>query len=114
MDGTFRMGGIGVVVKDVNGLCIAAFARPIPFALSPLQLEAKACRAGLLISMHPPWVVWYWPREWLRDLVSAVASFTLDYSEIGRILEDCKDYIVFYSFIIFNIFIVKQMVLLTV
>lgn len=44
--GRIREACIEVVVRDEAGLCIAAFARPILFALSVLQVEAEAVRLG--------------------------------------------------------------------
>lgn len=53
VDGAYRadgeIGDIGVVVRDGSGNCVAAFARHIPYALSAIQMEVEACRAGLFL-----------------------------------------------------------------
>lgn len=55
VDGAFRlevqMGGIGVVVQDTDGQCLAALGRPFSHVRSALHMEAtaKACRVGMLI-----------------------------------------------------------------
>ncbi|PRQ25708.1 putative ribonuclease H-like domain, reverse transcriptase zinc-binding domain-containing protein [Rosa chinensis] len=59
VDGAFRAdvgcGGIGVVVRDDVGMGIAALARPFLHAHSVLNMEAEACRAGLLLGIHQGW-----------------------------------------------------------
>lgn len=57
VDGAFRpkqqQGGIGAVVRNESGQCLAAFARPIPFASSALHVEAESCRlACYLLSIR--------------------------------------------------------------
>lgn len=37
-------GGIGVVVRNNAGQCVAALARHFPYASSALHMEAEACR----------------------------------------------------------------------
>lgn len=47
-------GGIGVIVRgeEGEGRCVAAFARPVPHAISAIHVEAEAFRAGLLIAIQ--------------------------------------------------------------
>lgn len=57
VDGSFihqmAKGGVGVVIRDDNGKCVAAFARSLPHSFSALQTEVEACRAGIS-SCHSP------------------------------------------------------------
>ncbi|XP_024156084.1 uncharacterized protein LOC112164076 [Rosa chinensis] len=59
IDGAFQVdsgvGGIGVVVRDDLGTGIAAIARPFLHAHSTINMEAEACRAGLLLGIHQGW-----------------------------------------------------------
>ncbi|XP_062028713.1 uncharacterized protein LOC133744661 [Rosa rugosa] len=59
VDGAFRAeegsGGIGVVVRNDAGMGIAALARTFLHAHSVLNMEAEACRAGLLLGIHQGW-----------------------------------------------------------
>ncbi|XP_024190480.1 uncharacterized protein LOC112194478 [Rosa chinensis] len=59
IDGAFQVdsgvGGIGVVVRDDLGTGIAAIARPFLHAHSAINMEAEACRAGLLLGIHQGW-----------------------------------------------------------
>ncbi|KAM5577920.1 hypothetical protein ABKV19_008311, partial [Rosa sericea] len=59
IDGAYRAdsgeGGIGVVVRDDLGTGIAAIARPFLHAHSAINMEAEACRAGLLLGIHQGW-----------------------------------------------------------
>lgn len=56
VNGTFQsendQGGIGVIVRNENGVCMVALSRHIPHANSAINMEAEACRAGLLIAIH--------------------------------------------------------------
>lgn len=56
VNGTFQsendQGGIGVIVRNENGVCMVALSRHIPYANSAIHMEAEACRAGLLIAIH--------------------------------------------------------------
>ncbi|KAL6213943.1 hypothetical protein ACLB2K_013382 [Fragaria x ananassa] len=59
VDGSFqeshKHGGIGVVVRNEHGVCMAAFAQPLEYAHTALQVEAEALRAGILIAIHQGW-----------------------------------------------------------
>lgn len=70
---------------------MATFARPVPHAFSALQVEAEACRAGLLMVIHQEWSNVDLESDGSM-LVSALAYNSLDGSTIGLIVEDCKDY----------------------
>ncbi|XP_061999096.1 uncharacterized protein LOC133716400 [Rosa rugosa] len=56
VDGSYRAdysdGGVGVVIRDENGMCLSALARYFPHASSALHKEAEACRARLLLAIH--------------------------------------------------------------
>lgn len=95
VDGAFnaqlQQGGIGVVVRDGNGICVAAFARFIPHASSALHVEAEALRAGILIAIQEDWMSIELESD-CASLISALYSSCIDCSEIGRIVEDCRDY----------------------
>lgn len=55
-DGAFRAelntGGIGVIVRDDHGHCLAALHRSIKYASSAFQVEVEACRAGMLFALE--------------------------------------------------------------
>ncbi|XP_061990636.1 uncharacterized protein LOC133709048 [Rosa rugosa] len=94
--GAFRTesgsGGIGVVVRDDLGRGIAAIARPFVHAHSALNMEAEACRAGLLLGIHQGWSEIDIESD-STLLVAALQSGEKNLSEIGRVLDDCKDYL---------------------
>ncbi|KAL6180423.1 hypothetical protein ACLB2K_047086 [Fragaria x ananassa] len=48
-------GGVGVVVRNYEGECVATFARPFQYALSAFHMEAEALRAGMLICIQQGW-----------------------------------------------------------
>ncbi|XP_062024673.1 putative ribonuclease H protein At1g65750 isoform X2 [Rosa rugosa] len=108
IDGAFQVdrgkGGIGVVVRDEMGTCMAALARPFSHVSSALQMEAEALRAGLLIAIHQGWTDVVVECD-CSVLAAAIARTNDDFSEIGRIVDDCKDYIqTFNSFQLLHIF----------
>ncbi|KAL6141147.1 hypothetical protein ACLB2K_059438 [Fragaria x ananassa] len=49
------MGGSGVVVRDDFGMGIATVARHFLHAHSVLNMEAEACRVGILLGIHHGW-----------------------------------------------------------
>ncbi|KAL6141365.1 hypothetical protein ACLB2K_059654 [Fragaria x ananassa] len=59
VDGGFqeshKRGGIGVVVRNEHGVCMAALAQPLEYIHIALQVEAEAFRAGILIAIHQAW-----------------------------------------------------------
>lgn len=56
-----------------------------------LQIEAEACRAGLLIVIHQGWSDIDLESD-CSLVVAALANSTEDCSDIGRVMADCKDY----------------------
>ncbi|XP_062014464.1 uncharacterized protein LOC133730996 [Rosa rugosa] len=102
IDGAFDAvtsnGGIGVVVRNEERLGVAAFARPFVHAHSALNMEVEACRVGLLLGIHQGWS----EIEVESDstlLIAALNREEQDFSEVGRVLEDCKDYMSAFQFI---------------
>lgn len=104
IDGSFHSdvekGGVGVVVRDDNDVCLAAFQRSIYHVSSAIQVEAEACRIGLLIAIHQGWKDIILETD-CAALATALSSPTEDLSEIGSIVGDCKDYML--AFTSFNI-----------
>lgn len=48
-------GGLGVVVRNEDGKCIAALQGSLPFVSSALHAKAEACRDGLLWAIQQGW-----------------------------------------------------------
>ena len=90
-----------MIVRNEEGRCIAAFARPVLHALSALHVEAEALRAGLLMAIHQGWSNVDLESDCVV-LISALASNSLDFSEIDRVVEDCKEYMAVISSISFR------------
>ena len=95
VDGSFHAntgrGGLGVVVRNDRGICIAALAKFIPHAKSALHMEAMALRAGILMIIQEQWD----DVEIECDcsvLAATLARTDNDFSDIGCIVEDCKTY----------------------
>ncbi|XP_024178198.1 uncharacterized protein LOC112184155 [Rosa chinensis] len=95
IDGSFcadtGSGGVGVVVRNYEGTCMATFARTVQYAQSAIHMEAEALRAGLLIAIHQDWK----EIEVESDCVNLVNALHVDgddLSDIGRILDDCRSY----------------------
>lgn len=86
-----NQGGLGVMVRNEYGKCVAAFARHIPHASSAVQMEAEACRSGILIAVHQGWQDVDFECD-CSMMITALASTSLDFSEVGRIVEDCLEY----------------------
>ena len=80
------------MVRDGSGNCVAAFARHIPYALSAFQIEVEACRAGLFIAIQQGWDELELESD-CAVLISALNSSSVDRSEFGRIVDDCKGYL---------------------
>lgn len=83
-----NQGGLGVVVRNEYGQCVAAFARHIPHASSAFQMEAKACRARILIDVHQGWQDVNFECD-CSMMITVLAATSLDLSKVGRIVEDC-------------------------
>ncbi|XP_061993749.1 uncharacterized protein LOC133711661 [Rosa rugosa] len=108
VDGSYRAdygdGGVGVVIRDENGMCLAALARYFPHASSSLHMEAEACRAGLLLAIHQDMTVIDVESD-CSLVVTALQRDVEDRSEIGRIIDDCKSYLTsFHSIQVSHIF----------
>ncbi|XP_062014260.1 uncharacterized protein LOC133730740 [Rosa rugosa] len=93
VDGSYRPecgdGGIGVVVRDEVGNCIAAMARYYPHVLSAIHMEAEACRAGILLAIHQYWNAF----DLESDCSLVVAALQLnveDRSEIRHIFREAN------------------------
>ncbi|XP_024178113.1 uncharacterized protein LOC112184048 [Rosa chinensis] len=91
VDGSYRAdygdGGVGVVIRDENGMCLPALARHFPHASSALHMEAEACRAGLLLAIHQDMTVIDVESD-CSLIVTALQRDVEDRSEIGRIIDD--------------------------
>ncbi|PRQ45142.1 putative ribonuclease H-like domain, reverse transcriptase zinc-binding domain-containing protein [Rosa chinensis] len=96
IDGAFQVdsgvGGIGVVVRDDLGTGIAAIARPFLHAHSAINMEAEACRAGLLLGIHQGWSDVVIESD-SALLIAALKSEEDNFSEVSRVFDDCKDYL---------------------
>ncbi|XP_062011139.1 uncharacterized protein LOC133727571 [Rosa rugosa] len=108
VDGSFRseLGdrGIGVVVRDEFGTCIASMARYFPHVLSATHMEAEACRAGILLAIREGWDAFDLESD-CSFVVSALQQNMEDRSDIGRIIDDCKSYLTYFpSFQIRHVF----------
>ncbi|XP_004296207.1 PREDICTED: uncharacterized protein LOC101297422 [Fragaria vesca subsp. vesca] len=86
-----KRGGIGVVVRNELGICMAVFAQPLNYAHSALQVEAEALLAGILIAIHQGWDMVEIESD-CSMLVDALHRDEEDLSMVGRIVEDCKRY----------------------
>lgn len=104
VDGSFlgelEQGSIGVVARDNLGNCMAALSRSLNHVASAIHAEAEACRAGLLLAIHQGWDDLIMETD-CAMLVDALAGSGDDFSQIGRIVGDCKEYL--YSFNSFEI-----------
>ncbi|KAL6128596.1 hypothetical protein ACLB2K_071951 [Fragaria x ananassa] len=88
-NGSVGSGGIGVIVRDENGLGIAAVARPVKHAHSALHMKVEACRAGLQLEIHQGWANIDIESDYIL-LIAALEKEEEELSEVGPILEDCK------------------------
>jgi ribonuclease HI len=102
--GTIRedcgLGGIGVIVRDEHGHCVASLVKQLPHASSPLQVNLEACRVGLHTAIHHGWTEIILETS-CKQLVGALENPGDDWSNLGLIVNDCKDYLK--SFISFQI-----------
>lgn len=108
VDGSFlselEQGSIGVVARDNLGNCIAALSRSLNHVSSALHAEAEACRAGLLLAIHQGWDDLIMETD-CTLLVDALAGVGDDFSQIGRIVGDCREYLCsFNSFVIRHVY----------
>ena len=86
------MGGIGVVVRDENGHCIAALSKSVKHAHSVLSLEAEACRAGVLLGLNQGWTEIDIESD-SAILIAALKDKEMDLSVVSRVLDDCREYL---------------------
>ncbi|XP_024172154.1 uncharacterized protein LOC112178196 [Rosa chinensis] len=95
-DGAFHgatgHGGIEAVIRNEDGECLAAIARPFSRVRSAFQMEVEAMRAGLLLLIHQGMDS--------VDIETDCAAVSMglhinteDLSEVGCIVEDCKAYL---------------------
>ncbi|PRQ17747.1 putative ribonuclease H-like domain-containing protein [Rosa chinensis] len=108
VDGSFRSesadGGIGVVVRNEFGTCIASMAHYFPHVLSTTHMEAEAFRAGILLAIREGWDAFDLESD-CSLVVSVLQQNMEDRSDIGCILDDCKSYLTsFHSFQIRHVF----------
>ncbi|XP_024161206.1 uncharacterized protein LOC112168311 [Rosa chinensis] len=108
VDGSYRAefgdGGVGVVIRDENGMCLVALAHYFPHASSALHMEAEACRAGLLLAIHQNMSAIDLESD-CSLVITALQHNVEDRSEIGRIIDDCKSYLTsFHPFQVRHIF----------
>lgn len=75
---------------------MAAMSRYFPHVCSALHMEAEACRAGLIIAIHQGWSNVELECD-CASLVAVLSSDKEDYSEVGRIIEDCRRYIMAFN-----------------
>ncbi|XP_024190430.1 uncharacterized protein LOC112194420 [Rosa chinensis] len=96
VDGSYRPefgdGGIGIVVRDEDGICIATMAHYFPHVISATHMEAEACRAGVLLAIHQYWDAFDFETD-CSLVVVALQQNVEDRSDIGRIIDDCKSYL---------------------
>ncbi|KAL6142102.1 hypothetical protein ACLB2K_060385 [Fragaria x ananassa] len=88
---SYKRGGIGVVVWNEHGVCMAALAQPLEYAHTALQVEAEALQAGILIAIHEGWEMVEIESD-CSMLGDALHRDEGDFSMLGRIVEDCRRY----------------------
>lgn len=113
-DGAFHpdshKGGIDVVVRDGEGLCVATFHRSITHATSTIHVETEACRASLLIALQQGWNGFTLETDCVA-LKTALFKIDDDFSKIGQVIGDCKEPKTIYlhsPLSIIDIFIAKE------
>ena len=95
IDGAFcsekRCGGIGVIVRDENGVGVAALARQFVHAHSVFHMELEACIAGMQLGMCQGWSNLDLESDSIL-LIAALKRVGTDLSDVGCVLEDCKTF----------------------
>lgn len=86
--------------RDWSGGC-DEYGQYIPFALSAFHIEAEACWAGLLVAIHQGWVVVDLESD-CATIITALEGMRKDHSEIGQVVEDCKDYLSNFLYLFFT------------
>ncbi|XP_050386217.1 uncharacterized protein LOC126802611 [Argentina anserina] len=96
VDGAFDLstnrGGVGVVCRDEGGRSIIMLAKSYLYAHSALAMLAEVCTEGLLLGISQEWGNIDVESD-SYVLVAALNSSRADLSEVGRIIEDCKRYL---------------------
>ncbi|KAK9924950.1 hypothetical protein M0R45_033291 [Rubus argutus] len=99
-DGAFcaelNSGGIGVIVRDDHGHCLAALHRSVKYAFSAFNVEVEACRVGMLFALEKGFNDFILETD-SAVLANALTSLEEDFSDIGRIIGDCKDYLLAFT-----------------
>ncbi|KAM5552963.1 hypothetical protein ABKV19_025282 [Rosa sericea] len=92
-DGAFLsdtgQGGVGAVIRNEDGLCLAAIARPFSHVRSAFQMELEALRVGIMLLVNQGSAA----VDIESDCAMAVTALQGDFedlSEVGCIVEDCK------------------------
>ena len=78
-------GGIGVIIRNDSGMCMAALSRPVDYAHSVIHVEAEAMKAGLLLAIYQGWDYVEVETD-CAMLVDALKGDGEDWSMIGRIV----------------------------
>ena len=71
---------------------LPAMQRSLPHCSSALHAETEACRMSLLLAVHHGWDHFILETD-CTVLIAALVSPEDDLSDVGRITEDCKDYL---------------------
>ncbi|KAK9950614.1 hypothetical protein M0R45_006095 [Rubus argutus] len=99
-DGAYKteleLGGIGVVVRNEDGNVIASLSRSIPVVSSAFHTEVEACRAALLLASQQGWDDFILETD-CANLVSTLERIGEDFSEYGRIIDDCREYMLTFN-----------------
>ncbi|KAK9929716.1 hypothetical protein M0R45_026803 [Rubus argutus] len=100
VDGAFRAdlnaGGIGVIIRNDHGHCLAVLHRSINHASSAFQVEVEACRAGLLFALQKGLNDFILETD-CAALTNALNSLEDDLSDMGHIIGDCKYYMLAFT-----------------
>ena len=79
------------MVRDASGQYVAVFARHFSFVSLALRMKMEACKGGLLISIHEGWNEVDSKTD-CTMLLNMLNNSVFDLSDVGCIVEDCKDY----------------------
>ncbi|XP_062028619.1 uncharacterized protein LOC133744542 [Rosa rugosa] len=113
VDGSYRSelgdSGIGVVVCDEQGTCLAVMARYFPKVLSTFHMEAESFKASLLLAIYQGWDEFEIESD-CSLMVAALTQNAEDRSDVGCIIDDCKSYMASLHSIRFLMSLEKQMV----
>lgn len=79
-----------MVARDANGKCLTDFQRSMPYLYPAIHAEAEACRPALLIAINQGWDEITVESD-CSVLVAALNMPGDDFSDIGKVISDCKD-----------------------